>query len=444
MNQATKPQKIPKLENEQLNEKFGFYLAILPKESIVPYSQNPVDHPAKQIRRLESYIETFGFKQPIVMLEENNELLCGHGRIEAVAGNPKIHELPVIVITDLNLFQARAFRIADNRAHDGSLWNDNLTLELAGIGEHLDDASALLDIDALLPPEALASGEDPDPQFARGKALQKKWGCEKGQLWEIPSESLQGKAHRLLCGDSTKSKDVQRVMDGEKAILFATDPPYLVDYDGKNHPHKWGAKGKSSKNKDWSDTYGITWDDSDQGSELYEAFYSKAVEHAIEENAAWYCWHASRRQAMLEGVWNKFGAFVHQQIIWAKDRPVMTHSWYLWQHEPCFFGWVKGKKPLKQSTEYQRTVWSVPGVNPPGKPTDHPTSKPSELFQIPMLQHTRKGDICYEPFAGSGSQLVAAELLGRQCRAIEIEPVYIGVILERMSEMGLEPKLSEG
>ena len=147
--------------------------------------------------------------------------------------------------------------------------------------------------------------------------------------------------HRLLCGDSTRAADVLRLMDGKRAILFSTDPPYLVDYDGTNHPHKWNASDeeKKRKNKDWSGTYGIDWDDSKQGPEFYEAFIKAAVEYAIEPNAAWYCWHASRNQAMLEAVWDKFGAFVHQQIIWVKDRPIL----YMWQHEPCFYGWRDGE-----------------------------------------------------------------------------------------------------
>jgi DNA modification methylase len=106
-------------------------------------------------------------------------------------------------------------------------------------------------------------------------------------------------------------------MDGHRASLFATDPPYLVGYDGTNHP---GAKGKRNKNKNWSGSYGVTWDDAEANPELYDRFIGVAIAEAISPNAAWYCWHASRRQAMVEAVWEKHGAFVHQQIVWAKDR----------------------------------------------------------------------------------------------------------------------------
>jgi len=112
-----------------------------------------------------------------------------------------------------------------------------------------------------------------------------------GDLWILGD-------HRLLCGDSTSAADVRRLMNAERAILFATAPPYLVDYDGSNHP---------TRNKDWSQSYGTTWDDSSQGAEPYDGFIAAAVAEAIAENAAWYCWHASRRQAMLEACWGEAG-----------------------------------------------------------------------------------------------------------------------------------------
>ena len=118
-------------------------------------------------------------------------------------------------------------------------------------------------------------------------------------------------------------------------MLFRS--PYLVNYDGMNHP--------SGHNKDWSDTYGATWDDADEQATLYPEFMMVAIAVAIEERAAWFCWHASARQAYLDSVWNEFGVELHQQIIWYKNRPVMTHSELLWEHEPCLFGWVRPGLP---------------------------------------------------------------------------------------------------
>ena len=149
---------------------------------------------------------------------------------------------------------------------------------------------------------------------------------------------------------------------------------------------------------------------------------------------------------MLEGIWNEFGAFVHQQIIWAKTRPVLTYSVYLWQHEPCLFGWVRGEKPRSFRTRvgetadgFPTTIWSVPSSE---VETDaHPTSKPCKLFTLPIEMHTEVRDICYEPFSGSGSQLVAAQQMGRRCYAIEKSPPFLAVALERMADLGLKPEL---
>lgn len=121
-------------------------------------------------------------------------------------------------------------------------------------------------------------------------------------------------------------------------------------------------------------------------------------------------------------------------------RPILTRSWYMWQHEPCFFGWVRGQKPSRHSDDHPASVWVLPTVKP-GSTTDHPTSKPVEVFAIPMRQHTVPGDVCYEPFSGSGSQFVAGEQLGRLVYGLELQPVYVAVILERLAGMGLEPCL---
>jgi DNA modification methylase len=178
----------------------------------------------------------------------------------------------------------------------------------------------------------------------------------------------------------------------------------------------------------------VTWDDADANTDLYDTFIAVAVEHAIAQNAAWYCWHASRRQAMLESAWNRHGAFVHCQIIWAKNRPVLTRTWYAWQHQPCLMGWLQGHKPPRAERDVLSTVWHIDTIPNGAERPEHPTPKPLEVFEIPMRQHTRggtPGDVCYEPFAGSGTQIIAAENLGRRCFALEVSPHYCDLIVRR-------------
>jgi DNA modification methylase len=133
---------------------------------------------------------------------------------------------------------------------------------------------------------------------------------------------------------------------------------------------------------------------------------------------------------MLESVWEELGAFVHQQIVWSKSRPVLTYSVYMWAHEPCFFGWLRGNKPpVTKREHYPSTVWDIPSSEVESK--DHPTSKPPRVFRTPLELHTNIGDVCYEPFSGSGSQLIAAQTCGRLCYGLEISPQYVDVAVTR-------------
>ncbi|MFZ6029965.1 MAG: DNA modification methylase [Chloroflexota bacterium] len=387
-----------------------------------------------------------GFRS--IAIDGENIIRAGNGVYEqAKALGLKIRiieaakdELIAVKRPDLTGELAERAAILDNRSSETSEWAvDVLNLikeSNPSAVEGLWDDKEWRDLLAQAEQPEADTEALPEPKADKAEELRSKWATAPGQLWEIPSIKTPGKAHRLLCGDSTSAQDVTCLMNGERAVLFSTDPPYLVNYDGTNHPHKWGEK---DGNKDWSGHY-QDWDKAEDGDGLYDGFISMAVAHAITGNAAWYCWHASRNQIMVEQAWNKYGAFVHQQIIWAKDRPILTRSWYLWKHEPCFFGWVKGKKPNRTSDEFMNTVWEL--RVPDGEDrVEHPTQKPIEVFLIPMLQHTLPGELCYEPFSGSGSQLVAAESAGRICYAMEKSPAFVAVNLERLAGLGLEPRL---
>ena len=376
---------------------------------------------------LKRSVETFGYLQPIIVNRRNNTVVGGHQRLKVLKDLG--YEQVDVVYVDVTVEHEKALNLALNKIVGE--WDEPKLAKLLQEFDGFPDLDVRLTgfdteevgdlISRMLDRESPNGNDDQfDPEAALD--LRRPAVTREGELIELGE-------HRLLCGDSTKADQVRRLMAGQRAALFATDPPYLVGYDGTNHPGSSKAK-KRDKNKNWSRSYAITWDDAEANPKLYEDFYRVAVAEAVTANAAWYCWHASRRQAMVEAVWNKFGAFVHQQIIWVKDRPILTRSWYSWQHEPCFFGWVRPHQPHRVADDYLSSIWHIPTVGP-GQRTDYPTSKPVEVFAIPMRQHTHRGDICYEPFCGSGSQLIAAEQLGRRCYAIEISPHYCDVIVRR-------------
>lgn len=402
-----------------------------PVADLAPYSRNARKHSAATVARLVAIIEEMGWTNPILVDEDG--IVAGHKRRLAalaiyekggVIRLPNGRELPagtvpVLDVSGWSEAQRRAYILADNQTTLESEWDEDvLRMELSWLnGAGIDMTLTGFDGAALSRALGLnGNGRelgDPViiPETPRNPV------SVPGDLWLLGD-------HRLLCGDSTKADDVRRLMNRERAILFATDPPYLVDYDGSNHP---------TRNKDWSSSYGVTWDDSSQGVELYDGFIGAAVAEAIAENAAWYCWHASRRQAMLEQCWERAGAFVHQQIIWVKDRGVLTRSHYLWKHEPCFMGWRKGKRPPKVAQETLASTWEMAGIAKEDRP-DHPTPKPIDAFGIPMLQHVEQGGLCYEPFSGSGSQIIAGEAHGRRVFAMEISPAYVDVAVIRWQD----------
>ncbi|MBP7586412.1 MAG: site-specific DNA-methyltransferase [Thermoanaerobaculia bacterium] len=400
-----------------------------PLDRLKPYARNAKTHGADQVAKIAASMAKFGWTNP-VLVAGDGEVIAGHGRILAAA-ELGLTEAPVIVLDHLTEEERQAYRISDNKLTELGAWDeallaaelqalaaDDFDLSLTGFSDAELDQLLALDVGGgttegpSVPPVVV-------PEPPRNPA------SRTGDLWILGD-------HRLLCGDSTSAADVRRLMNGERAALFATDPPYLVDYDGSNHP---------TRNKDWSPSYGVTWDDSSQGAELYDGFIRAAIDEAIAEDAAWYCWHASRRQAMLEACWEKAGAFVHQQIIWVKDRGVLTRSHYLWKHEPCFMGWVRPHRPPKVADEMLASTWVIPSLAGEERP-DHPTPKPLDCFAIPMRQHLARGGLCYEPFSGSGSQIMAGEATGRRVFAMEISPAYVDVAVERwQTETGRDATL---
>jgi len=396
----------------------------VPARELIPNPRNWRRHPARQAAALRGLLEEVGYADALLARETPGGLMLIDGHLRAETTPDQV--VPVLVL-DVNEAEANKL-LATLDPLAGMAQTDMMALkDLAGL-IHTDSAEVRELLDGL-------AGFAREAQQDAIPALPVAPVARLGQIWRL------GK-HRLLCGDSTRPEDVSRLMKAERAVLFQTDPPYAIGYTGGSHPATKANRAKANRNKDWSGSYREAAPSPDiensenLGRDFYLKFIRTAIDQAIAANAAWYCWHASNRQAMLEDVWNEVGAFMHQQIIWFKSRPVLTYSIYMWAHEPCLFGWIKGEKPFVERNQeggYPGTVWEVPSAEV--ETNEHPTSKPNRLFAIPMLLHTHANDLCYEPFSGSGSQLIAAEQLGRRCYAIELEPRFVDVAITRWERL---------
>jgi len=391
---------------------------------------------------LTNSIKKFGCVEPIAVNVRNNKntIIGGHQRYRVLAGLHAADYQCFCVTVDLSGADEKLLNITLNNPkiqgrfiEDLGRYIDRLRKQLNVKADYFD-----LKIDRLRAElgETEKQGLTYDDEIPKPP---KKPVTKKGDLWIL------GK-HRLLCGDSTNSEHVQRLMGKEKAALFATDPPYFVNYTEIKRPVK-------TEGKNWSGLYHEI--DIDKAAKFLRDFLQIGFA-VVRDKTALYIWHAGKRKRMIENVCDELDILIHQQIIWVKPCSVLTFSFYPWRHEPCLLMWQKGKKPHFKHKESQiGTVWPVGWVKE-GDPTtpeyytdvweldwegkkrnpgiEHPTVKPVEIFAIPMRVHTTPGDICYEPFCGSGSQIIAAEKLARRCFAMELEPVFCDVAVKRWEQ----------
>lgn len=403
---------------------------------IKPYVENPRDITAEARAGLRSSLEKFGYVDLLIVNKRNMELVAGHQRFKILQEEGA--DTVICIMVDIDDLMQQSMNIALNNQAIAGYWTQALIPILERLRQEMPEDYINLrlkelreecqDLEIEQQGNTLPDDIPPTPKEAITKL---------GDLWILGE-------HRLLCGSSTNSADVCKLMDGKKAELMATDPPYLVDYTGDDRP---------KAGKDWSDLYHEV--DIPDAYIFYKEFLSIALQN-IEANSAIYMWHASKRIDVIQKVFNELEILIHQMIIWVKPCAILTYSIYPWRHEPCLFGWRQGNKPKIKGTanktgtvwvtglmrtgdpekpEYYTDIWEIDWEGKkrsPGK--DHPTIKPTEVFAIPMRVHTNPGDICYEPFSGSGSQIIAAERLGRRCFAMEIEPVFCDVAVRRWEE----------
>jgi ParB-like chromosome segregation protein Spo0J len=354
--------------------------ASLPIE-IVPvsqlfYSQSNPRHNDAAVPHVAASIRRFGWQQPIVA-RRSGEVIAGNTRLKA-AQSLGMESVPVWWFDGTDL-DAVAYGLADNRSHEFAQWND---AELVRLLEHLKSEDALEgvgfgedDIDALVArlreqEEVDKALDDDGPDDPPAVAI-----ARRGDLWVLGD-------HRLLCGDSTDLADVRRVMDGDLAALAATDPPYLVDYTGER---------TNDSGKDWTGSYREI--DIDDAEGFFRAVFTNVLE-VLGPKGALYCWHAHKRCGDIQRIWRELGILDHQQIIWVKPTPVFGRVYWHFRHEPCVMGWRQGDKPEHDGVHEHDSVWEVDWEGKARFASDHPTSKPVELFIRPIKKHTSPATSC--------------------------------------------------
>lgn len=346
-------------------------------------------------------IEEFGFNDPIGIWGPQNVIVEGHGRLMA-AKKLGMKQVPCIRLDDLTDEQRRAYALAHNRTAELSVWDpDLLPLELEDLPSY-----DMTEFGFASPAEEDADEAKEDdydgsvPEQPRSKL---------GDLYQLGR-------HRLLCGDATMIDHVTRLMDGQLADLFITDPPYNVDYTGKT---KDNLKIQNDKMEN------------DKFREfLRDSFLS--ADMVMKPGAVFYIWHADSEGYNFRGACADIGWKVRQCLIWNKNSMVMGRQDYQWKHEPCLYGWKDGAGHLWASDRRQVTVldFNRPNVN-----DLHPTMKPIGLFDYQIKNNTKGGDIVLDLFGGSGTTIMACEQNGRSAYTMELDPRYVDVIVDRWERL---------
>ena len=385
-------------------------IQMTPVSQLVPYAGNARTHSDEQIAQIAASITEFGFTNPI-LTGADNVIIAGHGRLLA-AQKLRMDTVPVIVLDHLSEAQRRALVIADNKLAENAGWDEALLrtelaalddldfdLDLMGFSdEELDSLLGDLDGSALGETE----GEDDVPDTPEEPV------SRPGDLWIL------GK-HRLLCGDATVATDVERVLNGTQPLLMVTDPPYGVQYDPG-----WRNQAGAAKTKR---TGKVLNDDRADWREAWSLFPGDVA----------YVWHGALHATTVAESLEVAGFNVRSQIIWAKDRLVLSRGDYHWQHEPCWYAVKKTGKGHWAGDRKQTTLWHIANKDQDAD-TVHGTQKPVECMRRPILNNSSPGQIVYEPFMGSGTTLIAAESTGRVCFGIELNPAYVDVAVQRWQQ----------
>lgn len=379
-------------------------MKLVPIQELVPYINNARTHSAAQITKLRSSLREFGFVNPIIV-DRDYSVIAGHGRLIA-AKEEGFSEVPCVFVDYLTEAQKKAYIIADNRYAEDAGWDEELLrLEIESL-QGMEFNVELLGFDPAELNKLLTNDDDiQEDDFDVDAELQKPAITQPGDVWILGN-------HRLICGDSTKPETYKVLMDGKKANLVVTDPPYNVNYEG--------SAGKI-KNDNMGNEAFYTF--------LFDAF--KNMEEVMAQDASIYVFHADTEGLNFRKAFSDAGFYLSGTCIWKKQSLVLGRSPYQWQHEPVLFGWKKKGKHMWYSDRKQSTIWEY---DKPKKNGEHPTMKPLALIANPITNSSMTGCIVLDPFGGSGSTIIACEQTGRICHIIELDEKFCDVIVKRFIE----------
>jgi DNA modification methylase len=371
-----------------------------PVGRLIPYARNPRKNDAV-VDQMVGAIKEFGFRIPIIA-KSDGTVVDGHLRLKA-AQRLGLADVPVALADDLTEAQIKAFRLLANRSAAWADWDEELlSLEF----QDLKDLGFDLSLTGFEPGEIAAFLADPtsgltDPDDV--PALPEHPVSRPGDVWLLC-------AHRLVCGDCTDAATVALALGGVTPHLMVTDPPYGVEYDPA-----WRNRAGISTTRRTGTV------ENDHRADWREAW-------ALFPGDVAYVWHGALHAATVAESLTACGFAIRAQIVWAKERLVMSRSHYHWQHEPCWYA-VRGTGHWTGDRK-QTTLWSIPSRDQDAE-TTHGTQKPVECMRRPIVNNSSAGQAIYEPFCGSGTKIIAAELTGRSCHAIELSPAYVDVAVTR-------------
>ena len=376
---------------------------------LIPYVNNARTHSQEQVNKLRGSLREFGFINPVIIDSDFN-VIAGHGRLMA-AKEEGIEEVPCVLVDYLTEAQKKAYILADNRYAQDAGWDEELLrLEIESL-EGMDFDVSLTGFDDQEIADLFADGESTgaeDDDFDLSDALEKAAFVERGDVWQVGR-------HRLMCGDATSPEDVATLMDGKKANLIITDPPYNVAFESSD--------GLSIKNDKM---------ENDKFYEFLLAAFKNMAEH-LEKGGSAYVFHADTEGLNFRKAFIDAGFHLSGCCIWVKNSLVLGRSDYQWQHEPVLYGFLQNGKHFwsKNAGRSQTTIWNF---DKPKKNKNHPTSKPLDLLAYPIGNSSQENAIVIDTFGGSGSTLMACEQTNRICHTMELDEKYASVILRRYVE----------